>query len=212
MELILQRKKFQTFISVFHILMKIVLAVSSVVLGGLLLLLAFIGIMPSEKMVVLLEKGEIQATLNIGGVKLVLSDQVLNSFQFDKALIIALLLLCIFYIVLLLWITYCVQSILKGLKINQVFTMKNSKYIEWIAYGFILMSLTIKFTQTMTIYLFDQIFSLSYFMEKSQWIKAISYDFFSIHWSLLFGGVVIWIISRIFKYGVFLQEEFDTTL
>lgn len=212
METILQKKKFQTFIRVFNILLKAVLTLSSLVLGIVILLLASVSIMPIEKITSVLEKGEISATLNLAGLNITVSERVVSNLQFEKQPVLALLALFVLYLVIVLFITYCVQSILKELKNNQVFTVKNSKSIEWIAYGFIIMSFTIQPIQTMIIYLFDQIFYLSSFMENSEWIESISYNFFHIHWTLLFGGVVIWIIGRVFKYGVFLQEEFDATL
>ncbi|MER2190727.1 MAG: DUF2975 domain-containing protein [Solibacillus sp.] len=212
METIMHRKNFQTFIRVFHFTLKAVFVCASILLGFLMLLCGCVALLPTEKIIAVLQKGEINAALNFSGLAITMSDQVVSNFQFQKQYVLALLVMLILYLVVLLFITYCVTAIFKQLKNSQVFTMSNSKYIRWIAYAFIVLSFTLQFSQTMTIYLFDQLFSLSSFMQNSDWIKAVSYNFFSIHWSLLFGGIVIWIIGTIFKYGVFLQEEFDATL
>lgn len=101
---------------------------------------------------------------------------------------------------------------LKSIRNNQIFTMKNSKYIEWISYGIILMSFLLQPIQMGMLSLVSELFQLTNILNDSEWIQSISYHYFDIHWTLLFSGMIIWIIGRTFKYGAFLQEEFDATL
>ncbi|MEK5231710.1 hypothetical protein MHB42_08010 [Lysinibacillus sp. FSL K6-0232] len=46
---------------------------------------------------------------------------------------------------------------------------------------------------------------------KTDIIKGISYHFTGINWTLLLCSLVIWTIARIFRYGAFLQDEYDAT-
>lgn len=209
---IMQKKNFQAFIKILHLLTKIFLIVCSIGLSLLVAILAIVGFTPNEKLIALLEKGEMHAGLNIAGLHITLSEQVVSSFHFAKQPIILLLALMAIYIVLFLTIIYCVQCMLKGIRNNQVFTLKNSKYIEWMAYSIILMSFILQPIQTLMISSFEELFQLLSFIKNSDWIQSVSYDYFNIHWSLLFSGIIIWIIGRTFKYGAFLQEEFDATL
>lgn len=87
------------------------------------------------------------------------------------------------YVALLLFITYCVHAILKSIQHNQVFSKATSKYMEWIAYGIIFMSVTLQPIQTMVVFLFDAMFYLSNSMLGSDFIQSVSYNFFQIHWS-----------------------------
>ncbi|MPN53761.1 hypothetical protein SDC9_201427 [bioreactor metagenome] len=42
--------------------------------------------------------------------------------------------------------------------------------------------------------------------------KIFTIDLLSIHWSGVIVGGLIFIVADIFQYGVFLQNEYDTTL
>lgn len=209
---IMSKKDFQAFIKVLHILAKLLFTVWSIGLSLLVIALAIIGVIPNEKIIEFLNKGELQAGLNFAGIHIRLSDQVVSNIQFVKGPMLILLAFVTFYSILTLIIIYCVQSMLKGIRNNEVFTLKNSKYIEWIAYSIILMSFILQPIQLMTFFAFDELFQLSSFIKNSDWIQSMSYDYFNIHWSLLFSGIIIWVIGRSFKYGAFLQEEFDATL
>lgn len=212
MENVMRKKNFQLFIKILHMLTRLLFIVCSL---GLILLvgaLLVIGVTPSEKIIDLLQKGEMQASLNFAGIHLSLSESAIANFHFTKQPMLMLLGLMAIYIVLCLCIIYCVQSMLKALRQNEVFTLQNSKYIEWTAYCIVVMSFILQPIQTLVFISFEELFQLSSFINNSEWIQSISYEYINIHWSLLFSGVIIWIIGRTFKYGAFLQEEFDATI
>lgn len=212
MENVMRKKNFQAFIKAMHILSKIFLIGCSIAVCLFIAIIAIIGLTPSEKIIALLEKGEIQAGLNFAGVHIELSEQLVLNFHFAKQPMLILMALIALYTVLFWLLIYCVQCMLKGIRNNQIFTIKNSKYIEWMAYSIMLMSFLLHPIQTWMISSFGELFQLMNVIKNSEWIQSISYDYFSIHWSLLFSGMIIWIIGRTFRYGAFLQEEFDATL
>lgn len=206
-----RQKNFYSFSKLLHIAFTILLAVSSLAIGGILLLIGLVGIFSEDSIARLLEPAEISAAFRFSGVELAMSEKVISSFSFDKSLILWLLVMYFVYAVVLLFIIVCVKRLLNAFKKGEIFTEKNSRFIERVGYGFIALSLVIKSIQAFTFYVADHLFHLTTFIQTSDWIQGVTYEFFGIHWSLLFGGLVIWIIGRAFKYGAFLQEEYDAT-
>jgi hypothetical protein len=49
-------------------------------------------------------------------------------------------------------------------------------------------------------------------LDNIEWIQSVSFRFFDINWSILLCSFIVWTIGRIFRYGSFLQEEFDETV
>ena len=43
-------------------------------------------------------------------------------------------------------------------------------------------------------------------------IETFADFFFNFNFTLILAGIVIWIIGNVFKYGAFLQNEFDYTV
>ncbi|WP_235969207.1 hypothetical protein [Staphylococcus cohnii] len=43
-------------------------------------------------------------------------------------------------------------------------------------------------------------------------IETFADFFFNFNFTLILAGIVIWIIGNVFKYGAFLQDEFDYTV
>lgn len=115
------------------------------------------------------------------------------------------------YIAILLMIIVQVRNILSNLSKGIVFSLANSKKMERIAYCVIVLSLTVNAFRTYTVYLIMQQFQLESRFVETGLIKGISYHFTGIHWTLLLCGVVIWTFARIFRYGAFLQDEYDAT-
>lgn len=212
MDKMIYQKRFQLFLKVLSICFFIMLIGMAISIIGLFVLMGFIGISSVETILNALDKGTISASIHLNGLELALSEQVTSALQYDKQLLLALLLLLLLYICIIFSITFFVWKLLKSMKEGQIFTPANSKRIEWISYGFILISLSIQTIHAFTYYTFDKLFQLNQFFHSSNWIASVSYEFFGIHWSLLFSGLIIWIIARIFKYGSFLQDEFDATL
>lgn len=43
-------------------------------------------------------------------------------------------------------------------------------------------------------------------------VELLSDFIFSFNFAFIFAGIIIWIIGRVFKYGMFLQDEYDSTI
>ncbi|MHB8075459.1 DUF2975 domain-containing protein [Desulfosporosinus fructosivorans] len=77
------------------------------------------------------------------------------------------------------------------------FIMDNVKSLENIAYTVIIYSVTVNFLTNLLFFVF---------------VTKMYISFSSFHLSGVLTGMFIFFMADIFKYGVFLQKEFDTTL
>lgn len=159
----------------------------------------------------LLTKGSVIATVQLEGFEMNLADHVTRDIHYSKKDVMTFLFIATIYIAILLMIIVQVRNILSNLSKGIVFSLANSKKMERIAYCVIVLSLTVNAFRTYTVYLIMQQFQLESRFVETGLIKGISYHFTGIHWTLLLCGVVIWIFARIFRYGAFLQDEYDAT-
>lgn len=58
----------------------------------------------------------------------------------------------------------------------------------------------------------NEIFNFAAFIQNTELVQSVSIQFFGIHWGMLLCGLIIWNIGHIFRYGSFLQQEFDATV
>lgn len=159
----------------------------------------------------LLAKGSVTAAVQLEGLEMKLADHMTRDIHYSKKDVVTILFTATIYIAILLIIIVQVRNILSNLSKGIVFSLANSKKMERIAYCVMVLSLTVNAFRTYTVYLIMQQFQLESRFVESGLIKGISYHFTGIHWTLLLCGVVIWTIARIFRYGAFLQDEYDAT-
>ncbi|WP_029501165.1 DUF2975 domain-containing protein [Kurthia huakuii] len=205
-------KKFQQFLHVLYIVVTIMwigFCVSAFALATTFIAISFTS---EESVQRFIQMGDVQAAIHFYGITLELSPQLIEQATFSKAAFLPLIGMLFIYVLIGSFIVFFVRKLLKSLKEGEIFTVKNSRFIEWIGYSFIVLSLLLKSIQALMLYGFDQMFQLTATLKHSAAIQGVSYEFFGVHWSLLFGGIILWIIGRVFKYGAFLQEEYDATV
>lgn len=205
-------KKFQKFLHVLYIVVTIMwigFCVSAFALATTFIAISFTS---EESVQRFIQMGDVQAAIHFYGITLELSTQLIEQATFSKAAFLPLIGMLFIYVLIGSFIVFFVRKLLKSLKEGEIFTVKNSRFIEWIGYSFIVLSLLLKSIQALMLYGFDQMFQLTATLKHSAAIQGVSYEFFGVHWSLLFGGIILWIIGRVFKYGAFLQEEYDATV
>lgn len=93
----------------------------------------------------------------------------------------------------------------------------NSRYIEYIGYSIITLGLWYGVQELAGSY-----FKVNFFesnpeiLERLSSVAIESGDLLTYHFSIdimmMFIGVLVWIIGRVFKYGTYLQEEYDQTV
>ncbi|WP_260982807.1 DUF2975 domain-containing protein [Lysinibacillus fusiformis] len=211
MEKTVQSKEFQlltkglrTIFTIIMVLMIFGMALMAVILVGAM-------IVSENDVNGWLAKASVTASIHFEGLEMLLSEQTFQDMHYSKIDVVKLLLTATIYITILLLMVVQVRNILSNLSKGIIFSLDNSKKIERIAYCVIVLSVTVNAFRTYIVYLMMQTFKLESLFVKTDFITGISYHFTGINWTLLLCGLVIWTIARIFRYGAFLQDEYDAT-
>jgi len=200
MEQTIQSKEFRLLTkglrTIFTILM--VLMIFALTMIGVLLVAVFI--VTEKEVHNILVHGQIAASIHFGGLKIELANQVANDFHFSK-----------WNVLKLLFIVVQVRNVLSNLSKGIIFSGTNSRKMEWIAYAIVFLSLTVSAFRTYVAYTVFEQFKLAELLVDTGLIKGVAYQFTGVNWTLLLCGLVIWTIARVFRYGAFLQDEYDAT-
>ena len=207
----IQRKEFQLLTKGLRTIFTIIMVL--MIFGMTLMAIFFVGAMvvSEDEVNHWLAKASMTASFHFEGLEMLLSDQVVKGIHYTKIDVVKLLLTATIYIAILFLIVVQVRNILSNLSKGIIFSLANSKKIERIAYCVIVLSLTVSAFRTYIVYLMMQQFKLESLFVKTDFIAGISYHFTGINWTLLLCGLVIWTMARIFRYGAFLQDEYDAT-
>ena len=208
----IKEKQFQSLLKGLNIVFKVLLLLTSCAVLFFFILIIGASFTSEQLVMDMLEKGKIGASINFYGLKVMLSDPVINTFNYNKNMAITLFSIALFYTVIILSICNLIIRFLKSVINGDVFTLTNSKRIEYVALCIVILSFTIDSIQAYVIFAINDMFQLNSFIQKTEWIQSVSYQFFGIQWSMLLCGLVIWTIGKMFKYGSFLQDEYDATV
>ncbi|PFZ05999.1 hypothetical protein COL60_22235 [Bacillus pseudomycoides] len=102
---------------------------------------------------------------------------------------------------ILLFITVQIKRILQFTRNKQPFSKNCIKHIQYLAYGVIIYSFIIGLLGN----IWD--FSLVRTLQLSTTVISLNFNF-----DMMIMGFLILFLSHIFKYGAYLQEEYDSTL
>ena len=212
MEQSIKKKEFQAVIKGLHILFTILffmVCLSILIFIGLSIIVGFV---PAETITNVIGKGQLSASVNLTGLNIDLDSSATNDFVYDKSTVLWLFIIALLNMGMIGFIVFLVKNMLKAITKEEVFSVANSKRMEYIGYTVVVLSVTIHSLQAYSVHAISKLFQLNVLIEQTTWIESVSYQLFDIHWSMLLCGLVIWTIGRIFKYGSFLQEEYDATV
>ncbi|MFE3572934.1 DUF2975 domain-containing protein [Lysinibacillus sp. NPDC059133] len=211
MEQIIQSKEFRFLTkglrSIFTILMVLIIFVLTMI--GVLC--AGVMFVPENSINNFLVQENITAFVHFEGMEIGLADKVTENIQYTKMHVVKLLFTATIYIGLLLFIVVQVRNLLINLSKGIIFSEKNSRKMEWIAYTVVVLGLTVDTFRTYIAYTVIEQTKLGELLVGTGLVKGISFHLAGINWTLLLCGLVIWTIARIFRYGAFLQDEYDAT-
>ncbi|SKB43421.1 Protein of unknown function [Lysinibacillus sp. AC-3] len=211
MEQIIQSKEFLFLTKGLRLIFTIMMVLIIIGLIMIGVLCAGVIFVPENSVNNFLEQGNITAFIHLEGIQIELADKVMENIQYTKMSVVKLLLTATIYIGLLLFIVVQVRNLLSNLSKGIIFSEKNSRKIEWIAYTVVVLSLTVDTFRTYIAYTVTEQIQLGELLVGTGLIKEISFQFPGINWTLLLCGFVIWTIARVFRYGAFLQDEYDAT-
>lgn len=211
MEQIIQSKEFRFLTKGLRLIFTIMMVLMIIGLILIGVLCAGVIFVPENSVNNFLEQGNITAFVQLEGIQIELADKVTENIQYTKMSVVKLLLTATIYIGLLLLFIVQVRNLLSNLSKGIIFSKKNSRKIEWIAYTVVVLSLTVDTFRTYIAYTVAEQIQLGELLVGTGLIKEISFQFAGINWTLLLCGFVIWTIARVFRYGAFLQDEYDAT-
>lgn len=128
-------------------------------------------------------------------------------FYENSILIISILNAVIF--LLMIWFA---RKLINAFSKNVVFSNRNGKFIETIAILFIFIRHSYQLMITMIGLFIDKSLNLSHYLMDTDVISKVSYNLFNLDWNVILVAVTIWFIGRAFRYGVYLQDEYDATV
>lgn len=207
-------KRFKTMVNVLYVLSYIPLAF--VALGILVLLGSIIAVpfIPFAAIENRLTDLPVTGTYETTGLTLEVTDAYLETIALDQTAILLTLAAFLLYLAAVAVILFSVNRWLYNLKRGNIFTIRNSRFIEIAAYTVIILTVIDALADLAVGYLMMQTFSLAEISSELNEQLIFGVDQLSIEFNLmlLFSGIIIWILAKVFKYGAFLQEEYDATV
>lgn len=154
----------------------------------------------------------IDISFNFNGMTVFLNKDVMSNFIYDKSEAIVLMFLLIIFTLIVLLIFILLWKFVKSAIVGDVFTFRNSKRIELVGYSLLILSVLSNTVQAYLVSTVLHMFLNNHELDNIEWIQSVSFRFFDINWSILLCSFIVWTIGRIFRYGSFLQEEYDATV
>ncbi|HJE19748.1 MAG TPA: DUF2975 domain-containing protein [Aliicoccus persicus] len=216
MEPVKAEKQFNKFVSLFYVLSFIPVVVLSLAVVGIVIGIIVV-LVAAESIVNLIQNVPFtELTVELEQLGL-LSNEVTENLVINQLPIILVMLSSMVVMFLLISITIFINRWLKNLKEGHYFDEKNSKYVEYVGYTIITLSIWYGVQELAGSYMAVDFFESN--PEIMSHFTDVLFDFsdmltysFSIDIVLLFIGVLVWMIGRVFKYGTYLQNEYDQTV
>lgn len=165
-----------------------------------------------EKISKLVLGSNIDISFKFNGITVFLNKDIMNNFVYDKVETIVLILLLMIFALIFMSIFILLWKFVKSVIVGDVFTLRNSKRIELVGYSLLILSFLSNTVQAYLISTVLHMFLNNNELDNIEWIQSVSFRFFDINWSILLCSFIVWTIGRIFRYGSFLQEEYDATV
>ncbi|MCK1976116.1 DUF2975 domain-containing protein [Jeotgalicoccus huakuii] len=208
---IVSHKRFKALVSVMYVISLIALILVGIATLATLVASFVLIMVPVDSLMNILSSIPANFTFEGEGFSLAITDDLLSSVTVDKTLLVITAFVSTLSIVPMFLIIYFLYRWLNNLRKGDILVPKNSKYIEYIGYSFVLLSLM----ETLLTYFSSTLVSNALAMsslpvEVAEFLNidsTVSFNFITI-----FAGILIWIIAKTMQYGAFLQDEYDATV
>ncbi|WP_020007639.1 DUF2975 domain-containing protein [Salinicoccus albus] len=207
-------KKFKTFVTTAYVFSFIILALFAIALLATIVAGVVLFFIPQETINGLLTRIPAEVSYEANGVSLQITDSFIESLTLEKLPIFYVLLASFINVGVATFIIFLVNRWLHNLKSGDVFAQKNSRFIESIGFAFVALGFLSGLGDLAMQHLMNSVLGSAeeIFEMTNKFIYSGNSLNYSIDLTLLFTGLLIWIIGRVFKYGTFLQNEFDATV
>ncbi|TDM44230.1 DUF2975 domain-containing protein [Macrococcoides goetzii] len=151
--------------------------------------------------------------MSIGGLNYEFTKSFISEhLEVNKGLLISVLIIGILNAVLFLLIMWYARKLIHKFSKNEVFSNNNGKFIGTIAILFLFAGHTYKLMVSMLSMFIDKSLNLSHYLSEADVIRKVSYNLISLDWNIILIAITIWFIGRAFRYGAYLQNEYDATV
>ncbi|WP_414044890.1 DUF2975 domain-containing protein [Macrococcus equi] len=179
----------------------------------LLALTTFVTFQSKEDLKKILTAENAKTSIELSGVKYQFKPEYLEKYsEVDKEMLVALIIVAILSVIIAMIIVWFARKLIRNFKINQIFTKNNGNYIEAIAIMILVVGHISKVLSSMVGIFINKSFHFGEYLINNGAISSVGYKMFSIDWTLILISLTIWFIGRAFKYGAFLQEEYNETV
>lgn len=207
-------KRFKSMVKILYVLSYIPLALLALGLLATLAGIIAIPLLPLDRIEARLTQLPITGTYETTGLTLEVTDAYLETITLDQTAILLWLSAQFFYITAIALIIFFINRWLHNLTKGHIFTLRNSRFIEFAAYTLMVFTLIDALTNLAVKNLLLQTFSLAEIASELNEQLVVNFERMNIDFNLmiLFSGIIIWILAKVFKYGAFLQDEYDATV
>ena len=207
-------KKFKTFVTTAYVFSFIILALFAIALLATIVASVVLFFIPPETINGLLTRIPAEVSYEANGVSLQITDSFIESLTLEKLPIFYVLLAAFINVAVATFIILLINRWLHNLKSGNVFAQKNSRFIEIIGFAFVALAFLSGLGDLAMQHLMNSMMGSAEGLFEATNNFVYSGDSLNYGFDLtsLFTGALIWIIGRVFKYGTFLQNEFDATV
>jgi hypothetical protein len=207
-------KRFKSMVKILYVLSYIPLALLALGLLATLAGIIAIPLLPLDRIEARLTQLPITGTYETTGLTLEVTEAYLETITLDQTAILLWLSSQFFYITAIALIIFFINRWLHNLTKGYIFTLRNSRFIEFAAYTLMVLTLIDALTNLAFQNLLLQTFSLAEIASELNEQLVFNFERMNIDFNLmiLFSGIIIWILAKVFKYGAFLQDEYDATV
>ncbi|GGB01398.1 DUF2975 domain-containing protein [Macrococcus hajekii] len=161
----------------------------------------------------LLKAENTKLTFSIGNTSYQFANEYLQGhLAVDKNLLLIVLMVGLFNLALTLTIVWLARKLIKAFKQDQFFHKNNGNFIESIAWLVLVLGHTFQTMISLIGMLMMKGTNLDQFLLEHNVIASTKYQLLTFDWNTVLIAITIWFIGRAFKYGAFLQEEYDATV
>lgn len=193
-------EKMKRFSLILEKIMMVLSIIGMVLLGVLLLIELVVLIVPGSAMIfdstMFNVTEQIIVFIKALGIQTVTSDIALKPIIL--AFIPFMMLQILFYVIN----TWQLKNILFSIKVDKPFSHRNEKSLLIMSITFLVASIAITNVESLFM---DHLFRV---LE----LPAVGFLSFDVNWTLLFTGLMLLVLTGVFKYGNYLQEEYDETV
>lgn len=203
--------EFKKTASVLSKILKVIYVISMIGLVMGLIGLVAVNVIPKSVIENILSSGNVTNTITLAGLSFVIENTTLAAAEYVK--MFSILLVCI--VIMIGFVMLCMKKLLKIMDIvkkGTPFTEECVSAIRGLGILVIVSGVIIPMISSAVEYFVVNIFKIQELLLANPGISNVSYKLEMVNATSILLGVIIIILSGIFQYGCYLQDEYDSTL